>query len=87
MKEKKKKIGQLSYLFLLWLLYPNISNTDTISSAKGDFALQIKLQPAPRFILSKWQPLDYNLPLLPNHAGTGGNSIKSRLYKAALRCM
>lgn len=61
-----------------------VSKTDTISSAKGDFALQIKLQPATHFTFTKWQPLDYNVLLLPNHAGTGGNSIQSRLYNSGI---
>lgn len=69
---------QFSYLFLFWLLYPNVSKTDTLSSAKSNFSLQIKLQPVIHFTFTKWQPLDYNLLLLPSHTGTGGNSIKEQ---------
>lgn len=69
---------QFSYLFLFWLLYPNVSKTDTLSSAKSNFSLQIKLQPVIHLTFTKWQPLDYNLLLLPSHTGTGGNSIKEQ---------
>lgn len=69
---------QLSCLFLFWLLYPNISKTDILSCAKGNFSLQIKLQPAIHFTFTKWPPLDYNLLLLPSHTGTGGSSIKDQ---------
>lgn len=68
---------QFPYLFLFWLLYPIISKTDTPSSAKGNFSLQIKLQPVIHSTFTKWPPLDYNL-LLPRHTGTGGNSIKEQ---------
>lgn len=69
---------QFPYLFLFWLLYPIISKTDTLSSAKGNFSLQIKLKPVIHSTFTKWPPLDYNLLLLPRHTGTWGNSIKEQ---------
>jgi len=61
---------------------PKWSVRQTLSLAP--WALQIKLQPATHFTFTKWQPLDYNLLLLPSHTGTGGNSIKSRLYSSGI---
>lgn len=61
-----------------------VSKTNTIYTAKGNFALQIKLQPATHFTFTKWQPLDYNLLFLPSHTGTGGNSIQSRLHNSSI---
>lgn len=75
---------QFSHLFLFWLLYPNVSKTDTLSSAKYNFSLKIKLQPAIHFTFTKWQPLDDNLLLLPSHTGTGGNSRKEQTVQRQL---